>query len=100
MIKKYFTLFILTCLLQGTHAQIKWPAITKTTKPWTRWWWMGSAVDEKGLSAQLNEIAKAGFGGVEVVPIYGAIGYEKKYIEYLSPQWMQMLDYTSQGIKT
>ncbi len=94
MIKKYFTLFILTCLLQGTHAQIKWPAITKTTKPWTRWWWMGSAVDEKGLSAQLNEIAKAGFGGVEVVPVYGAIGYEKKYIEYLSPQWMQMLDYT------
>ncbi|MES1221241.1 MAG: glycosyl hydrolase, partial [Bacteroidota bacterium] len=27
-------------------------------------------------------------------PIYGAIGYENKYIKYLSPQWMQMLDYT------
>jgi hypothetical protein len=25
-------------------AQPKWPAITQQTKPWTRWWWMGSAV--------------------------------------------------------
>jgi hypothetical protein len=24
-----------------------WPPITRETKPWTRWWWMGSAVDEK-----------------------------------------------------
>ena len=24
-----------------------------TTKPWTRWWWPGSAVDEAGLTRQL-----------------------------------------------
>ena len=22
-----------------------WPALTRETKPWTRWWWQGSAVD-------------------------------------------------------
>ncbi len=76
------------------QAQSPWPAVTNTMKPWARWWWMGSAVDEKGLDAQLNSLSSVGFGGVEVVPIYGAIGYEKQYIKYLSPQWMQMLDHT------
>lgn len=77
-----------------TQAQNPWPAVSNTMKPWTRWWWMGSAVDEKGLDAQLNSLSSVGFGGVEVVPIYGAMGYEKQYIKYLSPQWMQMLDHT------
>ncbi len=83
-------------LLGYSAAQAQWPAQTQTTKPWTRWWWMGSAVDEKGLTNQLNALQNVGFGGVEVVPIYGAIGYEDKYIKYLSPQWMKMLDYTVQ----
>ena len=76
------------------NVQAQWPDITNTTKPWTRWWWMGSAVDEKGLDAQRNSLSGVGFGGVEVVPIYGAIGYEKQYVKYLSPQWMQLLDHT------
>lgn len=93
--RKGFPLIIsLLCLLQNSFAQ-KWPAITQQTKPWTRWWWMGSAMDEKGLTHQLNQIARVGFGGVEIVPIYGAIGFEHRYIKYLSPEWMKMLDYTT-----
>jgi hypothetical protein len=76
------------------HSQ--WPLVTKEAKPWTRWWWMGSAVDKEGLDQQLNNLSKAGFGGAAVVPIYGAIGFEDKYIKYLSPSWMQALDYTTQ----
>jgi hypothetical protein len=57
---------------------------------------MGSAVDEKNISASLQQYNKVGFGGVEIVPIYGAKGYESRYIKYLSPQWMQMLDHTVQ----
>jgi len=95
MIKKLLLLLVLVTGVVSLKAQLQWPAITKTTRPWTRWWWMGSAVDEKGVSAQLNEISKVGFGGVEIVPIYGAIGYENKYLKYLSPQWMQLLDYTT-----
>src|ERR1700710_2785174 len=83
-------LVLFACCIQ---AQAQWPATTQTTKPWVRWWWMGSAVDEKGLDAQINTLSNVGFGGVEIVPIYGAIGYESKYISYLSPKWMQMLDY-------
>jgi hypothetical protein len=90
-------LFTVISLVQGpasAQTSAAWPQVQKEMRPWTRWWWMGSAVDEKNLALQLNTFAKAGFGGVEIVPIYGAVGYEKSYIPYLSPQWMKMLDFT------
>lgn len=71
-----------------------WPQLKKEMRPWTRWWWMGSAVDEKNLDKVLTQYAAAGFGGVEVTPIYGAVGFEKRYISFLSPDWMSMLNIT------
>lgn len=81
-------------------AQDPWPAVTGTARPWTRWWWMGSAVDEKGLDKQLTTLSEAGFGGVEIVPIYGAEGFENRYINYLSPEWMKMLQFTTTKAKS
>lgn len=81
-------------------AQHPWPAVTEMAKPWTRWWWMGSAVDEKGLDKQLTTLSEAGFGGVEIVPIYGAKGFENRYINYLSPEWMKMLQFTTTKAKS
>jgi hypothetical protein len=78
----------------GQRSQRGWPPIVAETKPWTRWWWQGSAVDRSGLTAELNALAEAGIGGVEVTPIYGVHGAEDRFIRYLSPQWMAMLDYT------
>jgi hypothetical protein len=92
--KTRFILIAFSLIIGASQLQAQWPAVTQQTKPWTRWWWMGSAVDEKNISSLLSTYQKAGFGGVEVVPIYGAIGYENKYIPYLSPQWMKMLDHT------
>src|ERR1700752_330999 len=86
----------ITAIALSASAQTKWPSINQQTRPWTRWWWMGSAVDEKNISASLQQYNKVGFGGVEIVPIYGAKGYENRYINYLSPQWMKMLDHTVQ----
>lgn len=94
--KKSIAMLLAMGVSATSLVQAQWPAQSQTTKPWTRWWWMGSAIDEKGLTNQLNALQNVGFGGVEVVPIYGAIGYEKQYIKYLSPQWMKMLDYTVQ----
>ncbi len=91
--KKYTFLIFLLCSVLA-HAQQPASSLKPTTKPWTRWWWMGSAVDEAGIKNQLSKMAEAGFGGVEIVPIYGVKGFESKYINYLSPQWMRMLDYT------
>ncbi|HVT72262.1 MAG TPA: glycosyl hydrolase, partial [Lacunisphaera sp.] len=71
------------------------PASADTTKPWTRWWWPGSAVEPAGITRQLESFAAAGLGGVEITPIYGARGAEARSIEFLSPRWMEMLTYTA-----
>ncbi|HSC55104.1 MAG TPA: glycosyl hydrolase [Phnomibacter sp.] len=75
-------------------AQLQWPAVTPTSKPWTRWWWQGSSVNEKDLTAAMLQYQQAGLGGLELTPIYGVQGQEKNFIDFLSPRWMQMLDYT------
>lgn len=78
---------------------IEWPPITKETKPWTRWWWFGSAVNEQDLTAALEAYQKAGLGGVEITPIYGVRGEENRFIDFLSPKWMKMFTHTLQEAK-
>lgn len=72
-----------------------WPAVTATSKPWTRWWWLGSGVDRENLTRELQGFAQAGLGGVEICPIYEAVGAEGKSLEFLSPGWLAMLDHTT-----
>src|SRR5688500_19586046 len=80
-------------------AESGWPEITRENKPWTRWWWPGSGVDKASLTRQLEQLAAAGMGGVEITPIYGAKGYEDRYIDFLSPKWMEMLEHTAREAK-
>src|SRR5205085_1357307 len=51
---------------------LAWPAVTAECKPWARWWWLGNAVDKPNVTRILEEFQRAGIGGVEVTPIYGA----------------------------
>jgi hypothetical protein len=74
---------------------LAWPTVTTETRPWTRWWWLGSAVDTTNLTRQLTQFKEAGIGGVEICPIYGAKGYESRFLDFLSPPWMQMLAHTT-----
>ncbi|WP_193213147.1 glycosyl hydrolase [Luteolibacter marinus] len=68
-------------------ADTDWPEVTAEAKPWTRWWWLGSGVDEANLIRQLEGFSKAGIGGVEICPIYGAKGYEDRDLAFLSKPW-------------
>lgn len=77
-----------------THAQLQWPVITAQTKPWTRWWWMGNAVDTQDLRWNMQQYQAAGLGGLELTPIYGVHGYESHFINYLSPDWMNLFSFT------
>lgn len=89
MIKKILTLFLL--FTQALSAQqLSWPEIAKETKPWTRWWWPGSIVNPSDLTAAMEKYSKAGLGGMEIAVIYGVKGQENKFINYLSPKWMDM----------
>src|SRR4029077_3557714 len=58
------------------------------------WWWEGSAVDKTNLTWNLEQYKAAGLGGVEITPIYGIHGYEKRFIPFLTPQWVSMLEHT------
>ena len=46
------------------------------------------------MSKNLQDFAAAGFGGLHIIPIYGVKGEEAKFIPYLSPKWVEMLDFT------
>jgi alpha-L-rhamnosidase len=81
-------LFILTILPLFIHAQIN------TAKPWAYWWWLGSAVNERDIAKNLEDFAQAGFGGMHIIPIFGVKGEEANFIPYLSPKWVNMLDFT------
>jgi hypothetical protein len=74
---------------------LHWPSPTRDSRPWARWWWLGSAVDKPNITALLKQYRDAGFGGMEICPIYGAKGAESRYIDFLSPHWMEMLAHTT-----
>ncbi len=85
--KRIFFLILLSC--GHLHAQN-----ISTAKPWTFWWWMGSAANEQDITAQMEGFQKAGLGGVHIIPIYGVKGYEKKFLPFLSQDWLAMMQHT------
>lgn len=73
-----------------------WPPLEPETKPWSRWWWHGSQVNQEDMFGQMKLYADAGFGGMEITPIYGVQGQEENYLEFLSPEWINMVSSSSQ----
>ncbi|RYD66060.1 MAG: glycosyl hydrolase family 2, partial [Verrucomicrobiaceae bacterium] len=89
---------VLALLLLATLARADntaWPPVTNEAKPWTRWWWLGSGVDAKNLTSQLEAFSKVGLGGVEICPIYGAKGYEDRDLPFLSDKWTAAYAHTA-----
>lgn len=68
-------------------------------KPYTYWWWLGNAVDSADIVWNLENVKSTGIGGVHIVPIYGVKGEEENFIKYLSPDWVNMVKYTSEKAK-
>jgi hypothetical protein len=96
---KLLTALLLTAplaLLQGAESDpLAWPQPTRDAMPWTAWWWMGSAVEKATITREMTEFHEAGLGGVEVGMFYGAKGAEDRYLDFLSPRWMEMLAHAS-----
>lgn len=91
------SLMIICCLVlmevsmlaQTTH----WPQQTIETRPGSRWWWLGSAVDEANLTRNLEAYVKAGIGTLEITPIYGVQGNDANDVAFLSERWIQLYQY-------
>jgi hypothetical protein len=97
MLKNILRLLPLLFLFGGCEKPLPetiFPEVDSTTKPWTRWWWLGNAVEEKSIEATLEAFAKAGLGGVEIASIYGAKGAEDQFIDHLSPEWIKKVNHT------
>ncbi|MBB3186973.1 alpha-L-rhamnosidase [Microbacter margulisiae] len=94
-----FVIFLLFLTSSIDAQSTAWPKMTTETKPWSRWWWMGSAVDTANLACNMEAYSKKGLGGLEITPIYGVQGNDANDISYLSPKWMQMLRFTEEKAK-
>ncbi len=63
-------------------------------KPFTRWWWFGTASREE-IRREMEGMALAGFGGVEIQTIYSALpghpveGYHD--LKWLGDEWLDMV---------
>jgi hypothetical protein len=73
---------------------VDWPEATPTARPWTRWWWHGSAVDPANLTRLLEEYQRVGLGGVEITCIYAVKNNQHRNREYLSEAWVEALQHT------
>lgn len=87
-------LFAVACNTAKHGPAPTWPDVTNETRPWTRWWWHGSAVNAADLTQNMQTLHNAGFGGLEITPIYGVKGHEAEDLRFESPEWMAMLQHT------
>jgi len=93
MVKKILILILFSSRALNAQ-QLSWPEITCENKPWTRWWWPGSIVTPADITANMEKYKEAGLGGMEIAVIYGVKGQEDRFINYLSPKWMDMFIHT------
>jgi len=95
-----FVIMILTvmcclhCAVSAGTNEGSWPfEITVVHRPGTYWWCPGSAWDAESIDWNLENLKAGGIGTAHIVPIYGAKGYEDRYITYLSREWIDSLQY-------
>ncbi len=79
---------------EADPGHLAWPMITAECRPWTRWWWPGSAVADADLERELSRLEEVGIGGVEITPIYGVQGEEHHNLAFLNSPWLERLDHT------
>ena len=97
LLRAIMLIIVLSTSTLASHAQqVTWPEVTREAKAGSRWWWMGSAVDEENLRWNMAQYAAAGFGTLEITPIYGVNGNAARNIPFLSDRWLAILQYTQQ----
>jgi len=90
-----FLLLQTQCQERQPSNDTSWPEIGSEQKPGVYMHLMGSAANQKDMTHYLSSLQKVGIGGALIIPIYGVTGKENKYINFLSPGWMDMLQYTT-----
>ncbi|HOQ89311.1 MAG TPA: glycosyl hydrolase [Candidatus Hydrogenedentes bacterium] len=68
-----------------------WPEADSTAKPWMRWWWPGNAPTTEDARGEMEMMAAAGLGGVELTPIYGSRDGLRPFRPFLSAPYLETL---------
>lgn len=64
----------------------------------TRWWWYGCRVDREDIRYQLDQMQRAGIGGVEIQITYPLEAGEEN-LTYFSPAFFEILRFTADEVK-
>ncbi len=91
MRKQTFITLIAMIMALAANAQT-----ISTAKPGARWWWLGSAVDKENIRWNMEQYASHGIGALEITPLYGVKGNQANNIDFLSPKWMEMLQFVEE----
>jgi len=96
-IRLALSLIPLLCACEGppSVSVLDWPEPVAQNRPGLYWWIPGSAMDEEDLTWNLETLRDAGFGGVSMISIYGVKGEEERFLEFLSPRWVEMFDHAA-----
>ncbi len=104
MATRILTILAITVLLISSWGQLlharetqamAWPTPETENRPGSYWWWMGSAVDKENITWNMETMRKNGMGGGTIVPIYGVKGYEDRFIEHISPKFIDMMSHAA-----
>lgn len=74
-------------------------------RPFVRWWWNGNRVNAREALRELDVLAEAGVGGVEINAIAmpqaaaGDLDAIAPALDWLSPEWNQVVKATAEGAK-
>lgn len=71
-------------------------------RPSVYWWWNGNCLNKKEIVRELDSLKDAGIGGVIIFPMAMTMGADKtahKELEWLSPEWGRMLQFTIKEAK-
>ena len=64
----------------------------ESAKGSTRWWWYGAKIDRAELAFELDEMRRAGIGGVEIQMTY-PLDPGDDTVAYFSPEYFDLLDF-------
>ncbi len=70
-----------------------------TAKPYTRWWFFGNSVEKESLTYQLEYMKSVGIGGVCIAPVDDKYNIGKHGMDFLSPEYMDILAHISSEAK-
>jgi hypothetical protein len=60
----------------------------ESARPWVYWVWMDGNLSEKGITADLEGMKRAGIGGVIIMEVN--VGIPRGDVDFLSPEWRRL----------